>query len=189
MDTLTAVYFVAFLVGSGLSVFSWAFGHHGHAHHGGGHHGGHGHHGAGGAIRWWSPFANISALSVLLCVGGGVGLVSRRAGLSSLPAAGAALGSGMTAALAVNALIGWIARGTRYAVPRGAASVGTVIARIGPGVGEVAYTHQGARAALPARSADGRPIATGVEVAILDVENGVAKVVPTDELLKTEKES
>jgi hypothetical protein len=189
MDALRAAYYLAFLVGGGLGVASWLLGHHGHGHgHGahGGHGGGHGHgHGDAHDIQP-RPFLNMMSLSALCCAGGGTGLIAQGLGAPALFSLAFAGGVGMSAAWAINALLGWLARGTHYAAPLPQGIVGTVVARVGPGVGEIVYVQNGARASLPARSENGRTIDRGTEVIVLGIEDGIASVAPAAELLNKE---
>ena len=205
MDALTTAYLVAFVAGGAFGVLSWALGmhgHHGHAHghaHGGhGHaHGGHGHaqlghgHGASAhghhlpAARWVSPLANLTAWAALACIGGAVGYLARRAGVSAPTSLLYAAPAGLVAAFAVGGLVSALSRGTRYVEPLPAGLVANVLARIGEQTtGEVMYLHNGARHSLPARSVDGRPIEAGIEVIVLDVQDGIARVQASAELLK-----
>lgn len=191
MDALRAGYFLAFLVGGGLGVASFVLGHHGHGHghghgvsgHAGGH-GGHGHaHAHDGQAR---PFLNLMSLSALCCAGGGTGLILDGLGVSAFFGLAWAAGAGLMGAFGINALLGWLARGTHYVAPLPQGIVGTVISRVGPGVGEIVYVQNGARAGLPARSENGRTIEPGTEVIVLGIENGIATVAPAAELLKKE---
>jgi hypothetical protein len=217
MDTLAATYFVLFVVGSGFSVVSWLLGARGRAHgkthllaHGKAHgrigqgkaHGllGHGKHALvhapkGGAIahpslgaRLFLPLADVTSMSALASVGGGVGYLARQLGVGALPSLLFAVPSGLGAAYAVGGLVAWLQRGTRYAAsfsPHG--TVGTLLVRIAAGgTGELSYTHDGARRSLPAVSADGKAIDAGTEVVVLDVKNGIARVAPSVEVFGEE---
>jgi hypothetical protein len=130
------------------------------------------------------PFGNLTSLSALACVGGGVGFLARRMEVGPIGSAVAAASTGLAAAYAVGGLLGYLARSTAYAAPLEThGTVGTVLHRITEkGTGEVAYTHQGARATLPAVSANGRAIEAGIEVVVLDIRDGVAKVAPSAEV-------
>jgi hypothetical protein len=221
MDALSATYLVAFVAGGTFALLSFVLGHlgHGHGHlhgHGHGHgHGpapatGHGHapahasgHGhatptaraggspAGGALRLIAPLANLTALSALGCVGGGVGLAVRHAGMSAATSVFWALPSGLAAAYSVAAFIGWLARGTRYAseFPLEGA-LGTVLARIGAGTtGEVLFDRPEARTTLPARSDSGSALEVGTEVIVLGVDRGIVRVAAINGLLEKERSS
>jgi hypothetical protein len=197
MDALTTAYLVAFVAGGAFGVLSWALGahgHHGHAHghahvgHGHGHaHVGHGHahtHHLPTA-RWINPLANLTAWAALACIGGAVGYLSRRAGVSAPTSLLYAVPAGLAAAFAVGGLVSALSRGTRYVEPLPEGLVANVLARIGENTtGEVMYMHNGARHSLPARSVDGRPIEVGIEVIVLDVQDGIARVQTSAELLK-----
>jgi hypothetical protein len=199
MDGLTATYFVLFAAGAGLLVVSWltALGkspghglHHGHVHgHGAGHGAGHAVVTHGVVARLLIPLVNLSALCALACVGGGVGYLMRRAGVAALPSLFGAVPAGLGAAYATAGLLGWLARGTRYAPTVEPTSVvGTVIAAISNrGTGEVVYQIGGARHTLPARSASGRAIPEGAEVIVLGIEEGIARVSPANEGIGEER--
>ena len=185
MDALTTAYLVAFVAGGAFGVLSWALGSHGH--HGHGHaHAGHGHHHVHlPAARWISPLANLTAWAALACIGGAVGYLARRAGVSAPMSLVYAAPAGLVAAFAIGGLVSALSRGTRYVEPLPDGLVATVLARVGETTtGEVLYTHGGARHSLPARSADGKPIETGTEVIVLDVQDGIARVQASAELLK-----
>jgi hypothetical protein len=183
VDALRAVYFIAFLVGGGLGVASWLLGDHGHAH---GADGAHGHGHGDGHDGHAQPFLNMMSLSALCCAGGGAGLIVQGFGGTVLLGIASASGAGIAAAFGINALLGWLARGTRYAAPLPRGIVGTVVARVGPGVGEIVYVQNGARASMPARSDDGRTIERDTEVIVLAIENGIARVAPAAALLNKE---
>jgi hypothetical protein len=180
MAPLTAVYFVAFLAGCGLSVASWLLGHH-HVHH----HGGHAGHGMS-ALKWIGSLFNVTTLAAFACVGGGVGLLVLRENAASGVSVVAAVSSGAAAAVLLSRFIAFLSEGTAELAPRKPGTVATVVARIGPGIGEVVYVQNGVRASLPARSKDGNSIPAGAEVIVMDVVGGVANVVATDELLSKE---
>lgn len=188
MDALRAAYLLAFFTGGGLGVASWILGHHGHGHgHGTSHAAGHGGHGHGDAHDGQPrPLVNLMSLSALSCVGGGTGLIAQGLGAAALFGLALASGAGVTAAFGINSLLGWLARGTRYAAPLPQGMVGTVVSRVGPGVGEIVYVQNGARASMPARSENGRSIERGTEVIVLGIENGIARVEPAAELLNKE---
>jgi len=157
---------------------------HGHGHHGHGH--GHGHHGL--ALRLVSPLLNLSALSGLACVGGGVGLIARRAGAGPAISLIAAIPSGLAAAYLIGGLVQWLRRGTRY---KQATALGGSLAKVLAPVsdsrlGEIMYDNDGARATLPARGTKEAVLAPGTEVVILDVKDGVARVAAAAELLGLE---
>jgi hypothetical protein len=201
MDALTTAYLVAFVAGGAFGVLSWALGAHGHHGHGNAHaHLGHGHghphvghapvhgHHPLPAARWINPLANLTAWAALACIGGAVGFLSRRAGISAPLSLLYAAPSGFLAAVAVGGLVSALSRGTRYVEPLPEGLVATVIARIGEHTtGEVMYVHHGARHSLPARSANGAPIEADTEVIVLDVEAGIARVQTSAELLRVEE--
>ena len=137
------------------------------------------------AARWINPLANLTAWAALGCVGGAVGYLARRAGVGTGTSLLYAAPAGLVAAFAVGGLVSALSRGTRYVEPLPEGLVASVLARIGEqSTGEVMYLHNGARHSLPARSADGRPIETGTEVIVLDVQDGIARVQASAELLK-----
>jgi hypothetical protein len=212
MDTLTSFYFVAFLGGGAFAVVSWFLGHHGgHAHAGHGHlFGGHGHggghghatghgqghshpgadHGGGSSLnRLLVPLGNLSALAALSCVGGGVGFLTRRMGAGALESLLWAGPSGLGAGWLIGGLIAWLQRSSRFLEPFAyEGTLANVLARIGVhGTGEVTYLREGARYALPAVSASERAIEPGTPVIVLEVEQGVARVVPVAEVVGTKE--
>jgi hypothetical protein len=136
-------------------------------------------------LRLISPLANVSVLAALGCVGGGVGFLTRRMGVAAPMSLLIAVPSGLVACVGMSKLLGALARGTREAAAFPTeGTVGSVLVRIAAGkTGEVAYLREGARATLPARSADGREIDAGTEVVVLEIEGGIARVAPSAELL------
>lgn len=195
MDALTTAYLVAFVAGGAFGVLSWALGAHGHHGHAHGHaHVGHGHGRVGHGhahthhlptARWINPLANLTAWAALACIGGAVGYLSRRAGVSAPMSVLYAAPAGLVAAFAIGGLVSALSRGTRYVEPLPEGLVANVLARIGETTtGEVMYMHNGARHSLPARSVDGRPIEAGIEVIVIDVQDGIARVQASAELLK-----
>jgi hypothetical protein len=176
-------------------------GHAGPAHGGGhAHAGGHGHaggrgpaaQGSGGsglAARLLTPFGNLNALAALACVGGGVGFFARRMGAGAPSSLVWASAVGLAAAYLVGGLMSYLQRSTEYVPPLDpSGTVGTVLHRIGEkGTGEIAYLHKGARATLPAVSANGQPVEAGTEVVVLDIQNGVARVAPSTDVFGEEK--
>jgi hypothetical protein len=186
MDALTAAYLIAFVAGGAFGVLSWALGAHGHhAHHGAAHVGHAHHHLHLPAARWINPLANLTAWAAMACIGGAVGYLSRRAGVSAPMSLAYSLPAGLVAAFAIGGLVSALSRGTRYVEPLPEGLVATVLARVGEKTtGEVLYMHHGARHSLPARSVDGKPIETGTEVIVLDVQDGIARVQASAELLK-----
>src|SRR5262249_15377911 len=130
-----------------------------------------------------------TAWAALACIGGAVGYLARRSGTSAPMSILYAAPSGLAAALAVHGLVSALSRGTRYVEPLPEGLVANVLARIGrKTTGEVMYMRNGARLSWPARSVDGRPIDIGTEVIVLDVQEGIARVQASAELLK-ERES
>jgi hypothetical protein len=209
MDGLTATYLVLFVAGAGFGTLSWLLGSlHGHAdagaggdgghaagghaagdHAGGGHHGEHAHDAGsqsqGLAQRAILPLVNLSALAALACVGGGVGFLARRAGVSAPLSLAASVPSGLCAAYLVGGLLSWLKRGTRYVEPlKLEGTLATVLAPVSDtSTGEIMYLKNGTRCSLPARGRSSLLIEPGAEVIVVEVERGIAKVVPATEML------
>ena len=206
LDALTAGFFLAFVVGSLFSFASWLLAcarktgvRHGgsrlaSAKHAAGRGGGRG----GGRarapsgfssksalVRVTTPLLDMSAWAALLCVGGGVGYMLRVTGSGPVLSVIVATPAGLCAGYLVGALVELMREDTRYLAPFSAeGTVAKVLCRIGERrTGEVLFVHGGARRAMPAASVDGRPIDRGVEVVVLGVERGIAKVAPAEDVI------
>jgi membrane protein implicated in regulation of membrane protease activity len=166
-----------------------AHGHHGALAHGHDHalaHHGHDHGGLAGKIV--GPLLNLSSLAALSCVGGGAGLIARRAGAGAPLSFLVAVPSGLAAAYLIGSLIAWLKRESRFkeATQLGG-SLATVLAPVSSEhLGEIMYTVEGARTTLAARSSSTTVLQPGTEVVILDVKDGIARVGAATELLGTE---
>jgi hypothetical protein len=132
-----------------------------------------------------APFLNLTALSAMAAVGGGVGYLARVSNAGALASAALAVPTGLAAGYAVSALLRWLTRGTRALGefdPRG--TLATVLARIGESTtGEIRYIHDGAASVLPARSENGSAFDTGSEVVVLEVRDGIAWVGTPEQLI------
>jgi membrane protein implicated in regulation of membrane protease activity len=168
-----------------------AHGHHGALDHGHAHalaHHGHGHDHGSLAGKVFGPLLNLSSLAALSCVGGGAGLIARRAGAGAPLSFLVAIPSGLAAAYLIGSLIAWLKRESRFkeATQLGG-TLATVLAPVSSKhLGEIMYTVEGARATLPARSTSDLVLKPGTEVVILDVKDGIARVGAATELLGIE---
>ena len=132
--------------------------------------------------RALAPLGNAVALAAFACVGGGVGFLVRRHGADAPTSLLFAISSGLAAAYAFGALLGWLERGTHFRSSLPPYQLGRVIARIpAHGTGEISYVLDGARHSLPASAEAGRAIEAGTDVVMLDVKAGVARVQVLDE--------
>jgi membrane protein implicated in regulation of membrane protease activity len=166
-------------------------GHHGHlhlghahaAHPGAVHAGGHGavakahvgHHGA------WGHLINPSCLAVFLAWFGGTGyLLLRHSSLAFGLELTLACAAGLTGAAILARFLALLQNRERVMNPADYEMVGTfgqVASAIRPsGIGEIIYTRDGCRKAVPARSEDGVAIERGSEVIVLRYEKGIAYV-------------
>ena len=148
----------------------------GHAHAGeAGHGDGHGH-GQQGLPLW-----NVSSLLAFLMWFGAAGYVATRfMGLAPLVALIPALGFGLAGAALVSLFLGFVLRGEREMDPGQYRMEGT-LARVtitipADGTGEIVFTKGETRRSEGARSLDGRSIARGEEVVVIDYQRGIALV-------------
>jgi membrane protein implicated in regulation of membrane protease activity len=199
---MNTLYLVCFLVGLGLSVVSFVsgldritvFDHiFGHSHHAGGHH--HARVGVKVAknipVTHVSPF-NMAAMTAFLVWFGGAGVVIQQ--VTGWPAhfvAGGAMGAGVIGGSVVNRFLRVLMSGER---PLESApligTIGTVTSRIrSEGTGEIAFSSDGTRRSLAARSDTGVEIERSTEVVIIRYEKGIAYVSTWDELADLSTES
>jgi hypothetical protein len=138
--------------------------------------------------RTCGPLLNVSAIAATACVGGGVGFLARRMGAGAAVSLLAAVPSGLLSGYLVGCLTRTLRRSTHYLTAESlGGTLASVIAPVSDTrLGEVLYTREGARCSLPARGASDRLLAPGLEVVILDVTDGVARVAPAGELLGVE---
>jgi membrane protein implicated in regulation of membrane protease activity len=188
--TWANLYLICFLVGVGISFFSWLAGsvhihlphihihfgsHHGHAQHAGGQ--GHG-----------PELINIGTIAAFLAWFGGTGYLLRQYYLVGfLIALGAALMSGFAgAALVFWFLAKFLVREDEVLDPADYDMIGVlgkVSSTIRPtGTGEMMFSQMGTRRAAPARSESGSEISKGAEVVVTRYERGIAYVRPWEEL-------
>jgi hypothetical protein len=132
--------------------------------------------------RALAPLGNTVALAAFACVAGGVGFLARRHGAGAPASMLLAISSGLAAAYAFGALLGWLDRGTRFRSSLPPSQLGRVIARIPAyGTGEISYVLDGARHSLPATAEARHAIEVGTDVVMLEVRAGVARVQVLDE--------
>jgi hypothetical protein len=185
-------YLICFLVGLGISLFSWLagsvhihlphlhihFGSHGHAAHAGGH-------GQGPAV------INIGTIAAFLAWFGGTGYLLRQYyAVGLLIALGVAILSGFAGA----AIVFWflaklLAREDGGLDPADYDMIG-VLGRVSStirssGTGEMMFSQMGTRRSAPARSEGGLEISKGAEVVVTRYERGIAYVRPWDEISGT----
>lgn len=136
----------------------------------------------------FAPFLSPLAFSAMAAAGGGAGYLARLAGATPPVSLAWALPAGLVAGYGISGLIRWLHRGTRVLPPtdiRG--TLATVLARTGPDrVGEILYTSRGSRTSLPARSRSAELLEPGVQVVVLDVQDGIALVARPGEFLDPE---
>jgi hypothetical protein len=147
---------------------------------------GHGHQAV--AAKVVAPLLNLSSLAALSCIGGGAGLIARRAGAGAPLSFLIAIPSGLAAAYLIGSLIAWLKRESRFKEPTQlGGTLATVLAPVSSEhLGEVMYLNDGVRATLPARGAKSTVLEPGTEVVILDVKDGIARVGAAAELLGIE---
>lgn len=140
---------------------------------------------AGTLSRVCAPLADTSAWAAMLCVGGGLGYLLRVTGHSAPVSVAVALPAGLAAGYLLGAMVEMLAQDTRYAARAASAgTVCTVLSRIAAsGTGQVMFVHAGAHRALPAMSASGEAIDRGTEVMVVEVQSGIARVMPMDRVL------
>ena len=182
--TWPEIYLICFGVGTLWALVSFLLGgfhigHMGHAHGHLGHaHGGHAGHGAPG---WLLTLLNPSAIAVFLAWFGGVGyLLNKYSGLLFWINLAIAIVMGLAGAFLIASFLNWLMKHERPLDPADFDMVG-VLGRVSStiradGVGELIYTHEGARRLASARSESGLPIARGEEVVVTRFEKGIAYV-------------
>ncbi|MBI2939145.1 MAG: hypothetical protein HYY04_01800 [Chloroflexi bacterium] len=132
------------------------------------------------------PLLNVSSLLAFLTWFGAAGyLLLRFAAWPPLAAVGGGVIAGGVAGVLIALLLAGLRAGEQEMDPRDYRLDGT-IARVtagipAEGVGEIVFTKAGSRRSEAARSIDGRPVARGTEVVIIDYSRGVAQVQPWDE--------
>lgn len=196
-------YLACFLFGLGMVVVStlmgaahmalpgahdgFHIGHNGHAGNGGGHnagghtgaHNGHGADGDGHSGGW--PLWNLSTLLAFLMWFGAAGYIATRyAGFPAQLALMPGVLFGAAGGLLVSWFLRFVLRGETEMDPRAYRMEGT-LARVSIGIpdggtGEIIYSKGETRRGEGARSIDGRPIARGEEVVVLDYQRGIALV-------------
>lgn len=187
--TWSEFYLLCFIVGFSLSVLSFLGGA-AHIHlptrlhlhfHGGHHAGGTGSHGAGharGGLSWFNAMTFMTFLAWF----GGIGyILSTHSHLVALVALFIAVIAGLFAAGVVFKFMARIVKVTDAQMLdwdyRIEGAVGTISSPIRQdGTGEMIFEQRGVRKSVGARSADGKPIPNGTEVAIARYENGIAYV-------------
>jgi membrane protein implicated in regulation of membrane protease activity len=181
-------YLICFLIGLGLSLFSWLAGslhfHLPHFHiHFGGHHAAHGGgHGHGPAV------INIGTVAAFLAWFGGTGYLLRQYyAVGFLIALGISLVSGFAgAAILFWFLAKFLVRDGEELDPADYDMIG-VLGKVSStirasGTGEMMFSQMGARRSAPARSEGGLEISKGAEVVVTRYERGIAYVRPWEEL-------
>ncbi len=163
--------------------------HAGHAHDGAGHD--HGDSGSRGGLlpRALGPLLNLNSLCALLLVGGCVGFLSRRFfGAGAIVSALLSAPAGLGAAYLVGSFLRLLVKNSIEERPfLYEGTVATVTAAIREdGIGEIVYLKDGARTSLPARA--DAPIVAGIEVIIVGLERGVARVAPSQKVLGMKEE-
>jgi membrane protein implicated in regulation of membrane protease activity len=134
------------------------------------------------------PLWNVSsALAFLMWFGAAGYIAIRFAGLPSLLALLPAVGFGVVGALLVAAFLRVVLRGETEMNPAAYRMEGT-LARVtvsipAGGAGEIVFTKADRRRSEGARSIDGRPIARGEEVVVLDYQRGIALVQPWQDFI------
>ena len=170
---------------------------HGHGHSHGVHL--HHHHSGGSFIKGigkahgtkvWSEFLNLHSISIFLAWTGGCGfLISRHSALGD----GIVLFISLFAGLIGAAILTWFLRMLQQREqvldPDDYDMVG-VWGRVSSsiradGTGEILFSRDGGRKAVPARSETGEKLARGVEVVVTRYQNGIAYVRPWDDLAQT----
>jgi membrane protein implicated in regulation of membrane protease activity len=197
--TWADIYLICFLVGFALSALSFLFGtihvhiphlphFHFHGHFEGPHaHGGaaHGHgHGTANEVSYF----NFGTVSGFLAWFGGTGyLLARYSALSFFLALGISFMSGLGGAAIIFLFLAKVlAPHDKFMDPADYDMIGvlgTVCSRVRPeGTGEMIYSRDGARRAVPVRSEAGEEIAKGCEVVVTRYEQGIAYVRRWEEL-------
>ena len=196
--TWADIYLICFLVGFLLSTVSFLLGtvhlhipHLPHFHLDGHFHGpsAHGHGGGGGHAADSSvSYFNFGTVSGFLAWFGGTGyLLARYSALSFFLALGISFMSGLGGAAIIFLFLAKVlAPHDKFLDPADYDMIGvlgTVTCRIrSDGTGEMLYTRDGARRAVPVRSEAGEEIDKGIEVVITRYEKGIAYVRRWEEL-------
>ena len=143
---------------------------------------GHAHgHGSYGSDHRGLPLWNVSSLLAFLMWFGAAGYVAMRfADLAAMLALIPAVGFGIAGGLLVSAFLGLVMRGETEMDPAQYRMEGT-LARVtmsipDGGVGEIVFSKGESRRSEGARSLNGRPIARGEEVVVVDYQRGIALV-------------
>jgi membrane protein implicated in regulation of membrane protease activity len=194
---MESVYLGCFLFGILMVVASVALGfahlalpggHNGvHVGHGNGHAHGHGNgHGNGGEGSRGLPIWNISSLlAFLMWFGAGGYAVMKLTGIGPWLALVPAVAAGAAGAVLVSAFLRLMLRGETEMDPAQYRMEGT-LAKVTIGIpeggtGEIIFSKGDSRRSEGARSIDGRPIARGEEVVVVDYQRGIALVQGWDE--------
>jgi hypothetical protein len=127
------------------------------------------------------PIWNVSSALAFLMWFGAAGFVATRwLGMGTLPALLPAVGFGVAGALLISAFLKLVLRGETEMDPREYRMEGTLaqvtVSIPERGTGEIVFTKANSRRSEGARSIDGRPIARGEEVVVLDYQRGIALV-------------
>ena len=178
-------YFVCFLVGFLLSLLTFISGSaHLHLPHGPHVHGGHAHAHGSGLGSWF----NFSTITAFLAWFGGTGyLLTRYSNVWALLGLGVAALSGIGGAALVFWFLFRFLMGHEQALEAVDYSMIGVLGRVSSavragGTGEMIYSQNGARRAVPIRCEDQRAIAKETEVVVIRMEKGIAFVRRWDEL-------
>jgi membrane protein implicated in regulation of membrane protease activity len=203
--TWADLYLICFLVGFLLSALSFLFGtihihvpHLPHFHFHGHFHGpassnGHGgiSHSHGDTTGHEVSYFNFGTVSGFLAWFGGTGyLLARYSALSFFLALGISFMSGLGGAAIIFLFLAKVlAPHDKFLDPADYDMIGvlgTVTSRLRPeGTGEMIYSRDGARRAVPIRSEAGEEIAKGIEVVVTRYEKGIAYVRRWEELTNT----
>ncbi len=202
--TLATFYLICFLVGFGLSLVSFlgqSFHFHGHMPHFGGHgvqgmhggHAGHAHTGGSNASSEVSPL-NLMTFTAFLAWFGGTGyLLERYSPLWIWVILPLSIAVGLAGAWVVLAVLRRLLAHEHALNPADYYMVGVYghissTVREG-GVGEIVFSQEGLRKAVPVRSEDGARLEKGTEVFVTRYEKGVAYVRRWDEALERDASS
>jgi membrane protein implicated in regulation of membrane protease activity len=194
--TWADIYLICFLVGFLLSTVSFLLGtvhlHIPHIHFDGHFHAPHAHGGGGGhAAESSVSYFNFGTVSGFLAWFGGTGyLLARYSALSFFLALGISFMSGLGGAAIIFVFLAKVlAPHDKFLDPADYDMIGvlgTVTSRIrSDGTGEMLYSRDGARRAVPVRSEGGEEIGNGTEVVITRYEKGIAYVRRWEELTNT----
>src|SRR5579862_336626 len=187
-------YLICFLVGLGISLFSWLAGSvHFHLPHIHIHFGGHGHAPHAGGQGQGPEVINIGTIAAFLAWFGGTGYLLRQYYfVGFLLALAAAMASGLAGAALLFWFLAKLVRKDEVLDPADYDMIGVlgkVSSTIRPsGTGEMMFSQMGTRRSAPARSEDGLEISKGAEVVVTRYERGIAYVRPWEELSHTTAE-